>query len=82
MSNTPPIADSLHHHSRRMGRRDRHEAHRAATPLELLFDLTFSVTLALVEFVAPILAERKDGGTSWHAHHIAERHGLFAIIVN
>ena len=39
-----------------------------------------SVTLGLVEFVAPILAERKDGGTSWHAHHIAERHGLFAII--
>jgi low temperature requirement protein LtrA len=36
--------------------------------------------LALVEFAAPILAERMDGGTPWHAHHIAERHGLFAII--
>ena len=28
-----------------MGGRDRHEAHRAATPLELLFDLTFVVSL-------------------------------------
>ena len=28
----------------------------------------------------PVIAERKDGGTPWHAHHIAERHGLFAII--
>jgi low temperature requirement protein LtrA len=36
-------ADSLHHHPRRMGGRDRHEAHRIATPLELLFDLTFVV---------------------------------------
>ena len=38
------------------------------------------VILALVEFAGPALAERKDGGTPWHAHHIAERHGLFAII--
>jgi low temperature requirement protein LtrA len=36
--------------------------------------------LALVEFAGPAVAERKDGGTPWHAHHIAERHGLFAII--
>ena len=28
----------------------------------------------------PVLAERRAGGTPWHAHHIAERHGLFAII--
>ena len=34
----------------------------------------------LIEFAGPIVAERKDGGTPWHAHHIAERHGLFAII--
>jgi len=25
-------------------------------------------------------AERQAGGTPWHAHHIAERHSLFAII--
>jgi low temperature requirement protein LtrA len=50
----------------------------AAPPLEtalLLFCL-----LALMELAAPIVAERKSGGTPWHAHHIAERHGLFAII--
>ena len=27
-----------------------------------------------------MLAERKDGGTPWHAHHLAERYGLLAII--
>ena len=36
--------------------------------------------LLLIELAGPILAERKDGGTPWHAHHIAERHSLFAII--
>jgi low temperature requirement protein LtrA len=39
-----------------------------------------SCILALIELAGPVLAERKDGGTPWHAHHIAERHGLFAII--
>jgi low temperature requirement protein LtrA len=33
-----------------------------------------------IEFAGPVLAERKDGGTPWHAHHIVERHSLFAII--
>ncbi len=36
--------------------------------------------LLLIEFGGPVLAERKDGGTPWHAHHIVERHSLFAII--
>ena len=36
--------------------------------------------LALLELAAPILAESRGGGTPWHAHHIVERHGLFAII--
>jgi len=36
--------------------------------------------LALIEVMGPVLAEGKDGGTPWHAHHIAERHSLFAII--
>ena len=30
--------------------------------------------------IGPILAERKSDGTPWHAHHIAERYGLLAII--
>jgi len=36
--------------------------------------------LLLIEFGGPVLAERKDGGTPWHAHHIVDRHSLFAII--
>ncbi|CAN7598604.1 low temperature requirement protein A [Rhizobium sp. LjRoot98] len=38
------------------------------------------VTLTLIEMLGPILAERRGGGTPWHAHHIAERYGLLAII--
>jgi len=36
--------------------------------------------LVLIEVTGPVLAERQAGGTPWHAHHIAERHSLFAII--
>lgn len=36
--------------------------------------------LMLIEMAGPLIAERKQGGTPWHAHHIAERYGLFAII--
>jgi low temperature requirement protein LtrA len=36
--------------------------------------------LFLVEMVGPVLAERKSKGTPWHARHVAERHGLLAII--
>jgi low temperature requirement protein LtrA len=38
------------------------------------------VILLLIEFAGPVLAERKDGGTPWHVHHIVERHSLFALI--
>jgi low temperature requirement protein LtrA len=36
--------------------------------------------LVILELAGPVIAERKDGGTPWHAHHIAERYSLFAII--
>ena len=36
--------------------------------------------LVLIEMTGPVVAERQAGGTPWHAHHIAERHSLFAII--
>jgi low temperature requirement protein LtrA len=36
--------------------------------------------LLLVEISGPFIAERRHGGTPWHAHHIAERHGLLVII--
>ena len=52
----------------------------------IFFDFTLGVTLilsctlALIELAGPVIAEHRDGGTPWHAHHIAERHSLFAII--
>ena len=49
-------------------------------PLPALGAITLGALLALIEFAGPVLAERKDGGTPWHAHHIVERHSLFAII--
>jgi low temperature requirement protein LtrA len=49
-------------------------------PLSAAGAIVLGVTLVLIEFAGPVLAERKDGGTPWHAHHIVERHSLFAII--
>jgi low temperature requirement protein LtrA len=36
--------------------------------------------LVIVELSGPVLAERRLGGTPWHAHHIAERYALLTII--
>ena len=41
-----PVGDRAHHR-RRMSGRDPHEAHRTATPLELLYDLTFVVAFGI-----------------------------------
>jgi low temperature requirement protein LtrA len=49
-------------------------------PLTAVSSVVLGVVLVLIEFAGPVLAERKDGGTPWHAHHIVERHSLFAII--
>lgn len=38
------------------------------------------LVLVGVELMGPIVAERLGEGTPWHAHHVVERHGLFAII--
>jgi len=38
------------------------------------------VVLGAIELAGPVLAERLDGGTPWHGHHIAERYGLLLII--
>jgi low temperature requirement protein LtrA len=59
-------AQLLHHHTRRMGGRDPHEAHRVATPLELLFDLTFVIAFGLA--------------ASQFAHAIADAHVKTALI--
>ena len=36
--------------------------------------------LLVIELAGPVIAERRKGGTPWHAHHIAERYGLLTII--
>jgi low temperature requirement protein LtrA len=38
------------------------------------------LVMVVVELGVPLYAERA-AGTTWHPHHIAERHGLFTIIV-
>ena len=66
MSSAATNPESLHHHARRMGGRDPHEEHRTATPLELLFDLTFVIAFGLA--------------ASQFAHALAEAHYFAAII--
>ena len=39
-----------------------------------------ALVLIVIETAGPVVAERRRGGTPWHAHHIAERYGLLAII--
>jgi len=58
--------ETLHHHSQRMGGRDIHEAYRSATPLELLFDLTFVIAFGVA--------------ASQYAHALAEAHFKTAFI--
>lgn len=48
--------------------------------LSIPVTLALSFGLALIEMSGPYIAERLEGGTPWHAHHIAERYSLFAII--
>jgi len=49
--------------------------HLSLVPAAVMF-----VALLLVEMAGPYLAETRHGGTPWHAHHMAERYGLLAII--
>ncbi|MGW6503367.1 low temperature requirement protein A, partial [Nonomuraea angiospora] len=51
---------------------------RLALPEQL--GLTAFLVLVLAELAVPVWAERFSS-TSWHPHHIAERYGLFTIIV-
>jgi low temperature requirement protein LtrA len=41
---------------------------------------TWGALLLLIEMAGPVIAERRKGGTPWHAHHIAERYALLTII--
>jgi len=38
------------------------------------------VVLIGIELLGPVLAEKRMGGTPWHAHHISERYSLLTII--
>lgn len=49
-------------------------------PLSLSQMAVVWVVLLLLELLGPYFAEKRLGGTPWHAHHIAERYGLMAII--
>ncbi|HEY0889503.1 MAG TPA: low temperature requirement protein A [Nocardioides sp.] len=75
------------------GRRAAHRSYLASiTAAQVLWcalavlDFSVPLTFALiavplvVEMGGPALAERRYGGTPWHAHHIAERYGLMVII--
>lgn len=66
MNAMPAGSETLHHHARRMAGRDPREAHRGATPLELLFDLMFVVSFGLA--------------ASQLAHAMAEGHYATALI--
>jgi low temperature requirement protein LtrA len=50
--------------------------------VDLPLETTFAVALLLIalETAGPWIAERRRGGTPWHAGHIAERYGLLVII--
>ncbi|MCA9752546.1 MAG: low temperature requirement protein A, partial [Gemmatimonadetes bacterium] len=52
----------------------------AFVPLPWTPTLILMVVLLLAEITGPWLAETRHGGTPWHAHHMAERYGLLAII--
>ncbi|THG30256.1 low temperature requirement protein A [Naasia lichenicola] len=51
---------------------------RLLLPYEVQFPAFFLV--AILDMAVPAWAER-SGRTSWHPHHIAERYGLFVIIL-
>ena len=50
------------------------------TNFSLPMTFAFTSLLTAIEMAGPVIAERRDGGTPWHAHHIAERYGLLVII--
>ncbi|MBO9576678.1 MAG: low temperature requirement protein A [Sphingobium sp.] len=52
----------------------------ALAHLSIVTSFVIAGLLILIEVAGPVIAEYRYGGTPWHAHHIAERYGLFAII--
>ena len=52
----------------------------AFAPLGVAAMFLCALVLVGVELSGPMRAERIDGGTPWHPHHIAERYGLLVIV--
>ena len=52
----------------------------AIVALPLGATIALIAVLVGVEMLGPFVAERRKGGTPWHADHIAERYGLLVII--
>lgn len=52
----------------------------ALSKLPVATSLAIGAGLIAIELAGPAIAERRFGGTPWHAHHIAERYGLLVII--
>jgi low temperature requirement protein LtrA len=48
--------------------------------LSVAATFAFAAMLLAIELAGPAIAERRYGGTPWHADHIAERYGLLVII--
>jgi low temperature requirement protein LtrA len=46
----------------------------------VLVILICTAALFALEFGGPLIIQHREGGTPWHAHHIAERYGLLTII--
>ncbi|WP_258044792.1 low temperature requirement protein A [Streptomyces sp. SM11] len=53
----------------------------AFTPMPIAVVFVAFAVLGTLELVLPVLTQGSAGGTPWHPHHVAERYGLFAIIV-
>ncbi|MFF1696344.1 low temperature requirement protein A [Streptomyces sp. NPDC058257] len=53
----------------------------AFTHLPLAAVFIAFVVLGALELALPMLTQGTADGTPWHPHHVAERYGLFAIIV-
>ena len=52
----------------------------AVLSLPLGATVALILPLYLLEMTGPVIAERRKGGTPWHAGHMAERYGLLVII--
>ncbi|MEI7056175.1 low temperature requirement protein A [Nocardioides sp. CCNWLW239] len=52
----------------------------AILPLHVTVAFAAMMLPLVIELAGPFVAERRFGGTPWHADHIAERYGLLTII--